>query len=195
MTSQHNHNHDTEAISVEVYVATHKQINFALPDYCKKIQVNAQDTGQWEGYLHDNDNQSDNMSLKNSSYCELTALYSMWKNCSADIQGLFHYRRFFSSMDNLSEQYMTPVATPAGRIYKSSITSQAIINALEHENYDVIISMPFPPYPLNVLEDLKRFCYWKDISQKMIEKRRMMHEMHAGTYKNQRDNGNNGLFS
>ena len=173
MTKQYNHDIEArsqkpEARSVEVYVATHKQINFALPDYCRKIQVNAQNTGQWEGYLHDNDNQSDNISLKNSSYCELTALYSMWKNCSADIQGLFHYRRFFSSMDNLSEQYMTPVASPASKIYKSSISRQAVINALEHENYDVILSLPFPPYPLNVQEDLKRFCYWKDIKE-MLE--------------------------
>ena len=44
-----------KAKSVEVYVATHKKIDFALPDYCSKIQVNAERNGQWEGYLHDNE--------------------------------------------------------------------------------------------------------------------------------------------
>ena len=91
MTSQY-------APKVEVYIATHQPIDFAIPDYCRKIQVNAESNGQWPGYLHDNDT-PDNISLKNQSYCELTALYSMWKNCEADIQGLFHYRRFISRMD------------------------------------------------------------------------------------------------
>ncbi len=42
------------------------------------------------------DNQGENISAKNSIYCELTAIYWAWKNLSADWIGVAHYRRHFS---------------------------------------------------------------------------------------------------
>lgn len=42
------------------------------------------------------DNQGDNISEKNKSYCELTTQYWAWKNMEADYYGFCHYRRFFS---------------------------------------------------------------------------------------------------
>ena len=47
-----------------------------------------------EGVMQDND--GENISAKNKSYCELTTQYWAWKNMDADYYGFCHYRRFFS---------------------------------------------------------------------------------------------------
>lgn len=47
-----------------------------------------------EGMLLDND--GENISKRNKSYCELTTQYWAWKNQDADYYGFCHYRRFFS---------------------------------------------------------------------------------------------------
>ena len=145
--------------SIEIYVATHKPIDFALPDYCKKIQVNAEANGQWPGYLHDNDG-LDNISLKNPNYCELTVLYSMWKNCKSDIQGLFHYRRYMMSRINrmtasFDELIKTAYVFP-DEVRNACVTAEEIIEALK--NNDIILPMPVSRSPLNVLETMAFFC-------------------------------------
>ena len=49
------------------------------------------------------DNTGDNISTKNSSYCELTGIYWAWKNLKADYIGLVHYRRYFASPESRGE--------------------------------------------------------------------------------------------
>lgn len=51
------------------------------------------------GMLHDDE--GENISGQNRSYCELTAQYYAWKNLEADYYGFFHYRRYM----NFAKEY------------------------------------------------------------------------------------------
>ena len=82
--------------NIKIVMACHRD-DIALPknDLICPIQVGtALAPTRFEGMLHDDE--GDNISQKNPSYCELTAQYWAWKNLEADYYGLFHYRRYFS---------------------------------------------------------------------------------------------------
>lgn len=95
--------------NLEVYVAKFhkdKPLNSAYnhPAWLIPIQVGASLAPQKAAGIADN--VGDNISLKNANYCELTALYWIWKNClmgevdkSGKYYGLFHYRRYLDICD------------------------------------------------------------------------------------------------
>lgn len=75
-----------------MYVVSHKEVKRYFPEGYKTIIVNA-NRNNVTGDLYDNT--GDNISQKNGSYCELTAIYWLWKNNSDEFVGIDHYRRFF----------------------------------------------------------------------------------------------------
>ena len=82
-------------MDVKVLVAAHK--NYAMPKddlylpvfVGKELHPDVNQTFQ-------GDNTGDNISTKNPTYNELTAIYWGWKNLDVDAMGLVHYRRYLS---------------------------------------------------------------------------------------------------
>lgn len=145
--------------SVCICVATHKKQHYELPASHKWIQVGCELQGEkWEGYIHDND--GENISGKNSSYSELTALYWMWKNSDADICGICHYRRYFSS--NTMDTMVPFVHTDEKHLKKDCISPEKIRQFFS-TGKEIILVKPYIPYPKTALEELSLFCYQKDI--------------------------------
>lgn len=81
--------------NIKIYVVCHKPSYVPENPYLYPIQVGtALSENKLEGMFHDNE--GDNISDRNKTYCELTAQYWAWKNDDADYYGFFHYRRYFA---------------------------------------------------------------------------------------------------
>lgn len=79
-------------MNIKILVATHKK--FWMPEENMYLPIHVGREGKADlGYI--GDNTGDNISAKNSNYCELTAVYWAWKNLAADYIGIAHYRRHF----------------------------------------------------------------------------------------------------
>ena len=80
-------------MKVKIVIATHKRYRVPSDELYLPVQAGRA--------VHDDlgytgDDTGDHISMKNESYCELTALYWAWKNLKADAVGLCHYRRYFA---------------------------------------------------------------------------------------------------
>lgn len=86
--------------SVKIVVATHKMYQMPTDGMYIPLHVGAEGKKDEQGnelnlgYIKDNT--GDNISLLNSSFCELTGLYWAWKNLDSNYIGLVHYRRHFT---------------------------------------------------------------------------------------------------
>ena len=100
------------------------------------------------------DNTGDNISHKNSSYCELTGMYWLWKNVDADNYGLFHYRRFL----DFKNRYR-------GQIYPSMINVEDFDSAVVNDvmkNCDMILPKK-SKFMISLYDYYKRDHYVKDL--------------------------------
>ncbi len=107
---------------IKIIVATHKKYQMPSSDLYLPLQVGAKGK---EKLGYQTDDTKDNISAKNSSFCELTGLYWAWKNLSADYIGLVHYRRYFASKTRKKDKF------------SAILTKEEALKYLE--NYDIIV--------------------------------------------------------
>lgn len=83
---------------VTLVVATHKEYRMPDDSMYMPMMLGAVNRDECFGYARD-DESEDNISFKNNEYCELTALYEIWKGVDADYAGLVQYRRLFANQN------------------------------------------------------------------------------------------------
>lgn len=132
-----------------IYVVAHKQFKEIISDGYKKIAVGSlANEAHLNGYLKDN--YGEHISDKNNQYCELTALYWIWKNTNANITGLCHYRRYFTK-SLVSNQV------------KFILTQADIQKKLAMKSYDIIL--PYRPCARRTVSEIYcDFGYQKDLT-------------------------------
>lgn len=96
-----------------MYVVSHKKIEKEFPKDYKTIIVNASVNKVCGDFY---DNTGDNITEKNGSYCELTAMYWIWKNRLDDFVGISHYRRFFLDGTKLLSMEKAKKIVESGKI-------------------------------------------------------------------------------
>ena len=126
-------------MDIKIIVATHKKYRMPESDMYVPLQLGAKDK-EFIGYKRDDE--GDNISYKNDTYCELTGLYFAWKNIDCDYLGLVHYRRYFTSPKSnlLNPKELATIPNP---FTKKEDTFDRILTRTEAEDilsdYDMIV--------------------------------------------------------
>lgn len=143
---------------IKIIVATHKKYQMPEDELYLPLHVGCEDKENI-GYV--GDNTGDNISLKNSSFCELTGLYWAWKNLSADYIGLSHYRRHFTCCKNIPK--------------KEEDKFKILLNKKQadelFENADIVLPKKRKYYIENLYDHYKHTMYIEplDETRKIIE--------------------------
>ena len=130
---------------IKIFISHHKNSEILSSKILTPIQVNAELAETKFDMI--GDNSGDNISIKNPSYCELTAQYWAWKNYEADYYGFMHYRRHFifshsKLPDDVAHMVHFPVMDST-YIKKCGLDDGTIEQFVE--GYDCIL-----PYPVNM---------------------------------------------
>lgn len=181
--SLHNLSYDPKKHAViQVYMAQFckdrvLQNVYHMPDWVYPIQVGAELTDIRIANLLDNT--GDNISRKNANYCELTALYWMWKNKLTGMNqmpysemgqdcplyyGLFHYRRILDISDedlNRAASNNVDVILPFPTIHEPDI-SEHHARYIQESDWEVMLQAlkELQPVYADVCSEIFRQTYF-----------------------------------
>ena len=111
-------------VDIKVIVATHKEYDMPQDEMYLPVHAGAAIAGKELPYQRDDE--GTNISAKNKSWCELTALYWAWKNIDADYIGICHYRRYFKGRAGNAEDLQGgPAKALSGSQTKASAAGPA----------------------------------------------------------------------
>jgi hypothetical protein len=142
--------------NVKILVCCHKKDTWRSDDIYMPIHVGkvlSNDELHIQG-----DDEGDNISHKNKSYCELTGLYWAWKNLKdIDIIGLCHYRRYFDFHNSIN-RFKDVEIVSTNYIQSLNLTVPNIDILLG--KYDIILARPkIYPYSIKI-----EYC-WSHLSK------------------------------
>lgn len=140
-------------MDIKIVVATHKVYDMPSEPPYLPVQAGAATHVRLD---YAGDDTGENISDKNDTYCELTALYWAWKNLPADAIGLCHYRRYFqepgqkqpvseATLEKLLAQM--PVILPKKRNYWIETGESQFVHAHGQAPLDVLRPVLRDRYP------------------------------------------------
>ena len=118
-------------MNIKIMVAVHKP--YWMPTDSVYLPIHVGKEGKADiGFQ--GDNTGDNISSKNSHYCELTAMYWAWKNLEADFVGLVHYRRYFTRKEARSVE-KKKAQIISGKEWEKILSQTPIVVAKKRKYY------------------------------------------------------------
>lgn len=126
--------------NVKILVCAHKQDFVYRDDVYTPIHVGKALSDLDLGFP--GDDTGDNISEKNPSYCELTAMYWAWKNLKGvDIIGFSHYRRYFNFSSRFHFKNDPSIPTTVEKLERHMEKNKVDFNALLGKS-DIIVWKP-----------------------------------------------------
>lgn len=170
--------------NIKILICCHKPCDLPQDDIFLPVQVGAALTDNHWGIQRDdqlNNEICDNISNKNKSYCELTAVYWAWKNLKklypyTEYIGINHYRRYFDFdyVNNPLDKNQKKEAL----INTYSINEKRLFNYLEKDS-TIIAKKKVYPYSLRL--DYCN-CHISDDFLKMSEIVKKLYPEYSNSY-------------
>ncbi|PKV52212.1 uncharacterized protein DUF4422 [Aquimarina sp. MAR_2010_214] len=132
-------------MQINIYTVTHKSLALPTNDLFQPILVGNRKENIPDNFLQDDI--ENHIAEKNPNYCEITAMYWIWKNVKhIDYIGICHYRRYFNFIDAFTFSHIKRVKKYKNRYSLEKVCSQRHNKKIEKllKDYDFILPKKRP---------------------------------------------------